>query len=52
MKSTECKHKENDKLIKEQFINGINDEAMTNEIIKELTSIKNTSDVPNTQVLI
>ena len=30
----ECKYKENDRRLKEQFINGMNDEAITAEIIR------------------
>ena len=50
--SNRCKYKENYKRLKEQFINGINDKGMTNEIIEELTSTKNISEVPNEQVLL
>ena len=37
MKATECKYKETNKRLKEQFINGINDQTMTGEIIRKLT---------------
>ena len=37
--------------LKEQFINGINDWKMTATIIKELTLIKDTSEIRSKQVL-
>ena len=40
MKATECMYKEKDRRLKEQFIKGINDKSVTNEIIKDFTSIK------------
>ena len=43
MKATEYKNKENDRQLKEELISSINDNTMTTEIIKGLTSIKNTS---------
>ena len=39
MKTNESNYKEKDRRLKEQFINGINDEMMT-EIIGELTIIR------------
>ena len=47
-----CKCKENDKQSKGQFINCINDDFVTNEIIRELTSIKNLNEITSKQVLI
>ena len=38
MKVAECKYKRNDRGLKEQFINGTNDEFMTNETSMDLTS--------------
>ena len=38
LKATEYKYKENDRYLKEQLINGISDEFMTEESIKELLS--------------
>ena len=40
VKATGCKHKENDRRLKEKVINGINNEFVTSEIIKEVTVIK------------
>ena len=40
IKSIECSYKEKDWKLKEQFINGINDNDMVTEIIRELTTIK------------
>ena len=40
-----------DRYIKEQFINGLNDDGMIVEIIKELTSINDTRPVTSEQVL-
>ena len=37
--------------LKEQFTNGIHDQAMLAKIIKEFTAIKNTSEVKTEQVL-
>ena len=45
MKAAECKFKENDRSLKEQFISSINDDSVTNETMKELVSIENTSKV-------
>ena len=38
--ASECRYKERDKRLQEQFINGINDDDMT-EIIRGLCLIKN-----------
>ena len=40
IKDTECTYKENDRRLKEQLINGINNQVMTAKIIKELTANK------------
>ena len=40
IKPNECKYKENNRRVKEQFMNGINDGDMMTEIIGELTVIK------------
>ena len=52
IKSTECKYKEYERRLKEHFINGMNDEAITAKIIKKLTALKHTSEVTNEQVLV
>lgn len=51
MKTTKCKYKKNDRRLKEKNFNVIN-EDMTSEIFKELTSIKNSSEVFSEQLLI
>ena len=38
-------------MIKEQFTNGINDDEMMSEVIKELTKIKITNKITSDQVL-
>ena len=43
-------NKEKDSRLKELFINGINDDIMT-EVIRELTAIKKTNEIPSEQVL-
>ena len=35
VKANDCNYKEHDRQLKELFINGINDEMLTAEIIKE-----------------
>ena len=45
VKTTECNYKERDRRQKEQFINGIDDQAMMVKIIKELTAKKDTKEV-------
>ena len=48
---TKFTYKERDKRLKEQTINGINDQVMMAEIIKEPTAIKVTSEVTSELVL-
>ena len=48
----EGKYKENDRHLKEQFINGINDDDMTVDVIKELTTKKDMSTIISEQVLL
>ena len=52
MKSNECKYQGNERKLKEQFINNMNDKAMTSEIIKELAAMRDTSEVTNKKVLV
>ena len=52
VKSMELKYKGNDRCLKELFLNDINDNFMTVEIIKELTAIKYTSKISNGKVLL
>ena len=51
VKEIKYKCKEIDRRLKEQFINGINDQTMTSEIRRELMVIKVMSDVTNEQIL-
>ena len=50
IKANECNYKEHDRPLKEQFINGINDEMMTAKILKELTTIRKTIGIMTEQV--
>ena len=50
MKARKYKYKQNDRPLEEKFIRGINIDAMITEIIQELTSINNTSEVTSEQV--
>ena len=43
--AAECKCKGTDRYLKEQFINGMNDDVMIKEIIRELTAINDTNSV-------
>ena len=43
--ATEWKYQEYDRRVKEQFINGLNDETIIATIIKELKALKDTSKV-------
>ena len=49
--ANERNYKEHDLCLKEQFINGINDEMINTEIVKELTTIRKTRDITNKQIL-
>ena len=51
LKANECEYKEKDRRLKEQFINGINDDEMKTEIIWELNAVKKTSEITSTQEL-
>ena len=50
IKANKCGEKEKDRKLKEQFTNGINDDDMMTEIIRELTTIKKTKEVTCQQV--
>ena len=45
VKAVECICKKYDRTLKEQFINGMNNEAITVTIINELMVMKDTSEV-------
>ena len=51
IKVTNCKYKEYDRRLKEQFINGLDDDTIIAKIIKELTALKDTREVSSKQVL-
>ena len=49
--AAECKYRELDRQLKEQFINGLNDKAMLDEIIREHTTKNNNKQVMSEAVL-
>ena len=51
IKAAECKYKENDSILKEQFISGMNGDAITAETTKEFMVLKDTTAVSSAQVL-
>ena len=51
IKANECKSKENDTSLKEQFIYGKENNAIMAEIIREVTAVKITSKITSEQVL-
>ena len=52
IETTECKYKERDRGLKEKFRNDINDQTMTAEIIKGLTTIKEISKIMRERVFV
>ena len=46
--AAECNYKEIDRQLKEQFIHGLNDKAMLDEVVRELTA-KNSSKQTNSE---
>ena len=52
MVAAECNYRELDRQLKEQFIHGLNDECMLDEIIRELTAKNNDEQVTTEGVLI
>ena len=50
-KANECRYKEQDRKLKEKFINNTDDNNMITEITRELTSIKNLKEITSEQVL-
>ena len=52
VKAKECKHKEYGRRLKEQFMNGMNNEATTAKITKELAALKDTTEVSSEEVLV
>ena len=51
IEESECDYKEKVRKLKELFINGMNDDDMMTEIIRELTTIKKTNEITSDQVL-
>ena len=51
MKAVDYEYKECDKSLTEQFINDINNKVIIEKIIRELTALKDTSEVSGDQVL-
>ena len=51
MKEADCKYKEYDRRLTVQFINSLDHEIIIEEIIRELTALKYTSEVSSDQVL-
>ena len=49
--ATECKYKEINRQLKEQFIHGLNDSDMSIEIIKKLVKLEENDNVTSEQVL-
>ena len=51
IKATDCKYKAYGRRLREQFINGLDHENIIEEIIRELTALKDRSEVSNKQVM-
>ena len=51
-KAAECEYKQYDRLLTEQFIGGLNDEGMIDEILREVVTLGNIEDVTSEHVLI
>ena len=52
MAAAECGYKEIDQQLKEQFIHGLKDRVMLEEIIRELTSRNNSEQMTSEDVLV
>ena len=50
--ATECNYRELDRQLKEQFIHGLNDKCMLDEIIREITTKNNDEQVTSKGILI
>ena len=50
--AAECNYRELDRQLKEQFIHGLNDKCMLDEIIRELTATNNDEQVTSEGMLI
>ena len=51
-KAAQCQYKEHDSLLTKQFINGINDDGMQDEILKEVATLDNIEDTTSEHVLL
>ena len=51
IKANECRYKEKDWRLIEQFINAINDNDMITKIIRELTTIKKNNEIMSVHIL-
>ena len=51
IKAADCIYKEHGRQLKEEFINDIYDEEITQVVIKELTAKRNTSEIDSEQVI-
>ena len=51
VKANEYKYERKDTRLKEQFINGINDDDMMTKIIRELTVFKRTNETTSKHIL-
>ena len=49
--AVECNYRELDRQLKEQFIHGLNDQCMLEEIIKELTAANTDDQITSEGVL-
>ena len=49
--AVECNYREIDRQLKEQFIHGVNDKCMLEEIIKELTITRDDDQITSKSVL-
>ena len=52
MAAAECNYRELDRQLKEQFIHGLNDKCMLDEIIRELTAKNNDEQVTSNDMLV
>ena len=50
-KANECGYKKNDRGLKEQFRNGMNDDDMIAEIVEELNTTKNMTEIASEKIL-
>ena len=44
-KAAECQYKEYDRLLTDQVISGLNNEAMTDKILKEVATLEDSEDM-------